>query len=40
MYNHSSNLKIGDDCMMSNNVTIRLGERPHLIFEQRFMENI
>ena len=33
MYNHSSSLKIGDDCMISNNVTIRLGERPHLIFD-------
>ena len=33
IYNHSSNLKIGDDCMISNTVTIRLGERPHLIFD-------
>lgn len=34
MYNHSSNLTIGDDCMISNTVTIRLGERPHLIFDK------
>ena len=36
MYNHSSNLKIGDDCMISNSVTIRLGEiSVILIYEKR-----
>lgn len=31
---------IGDDCLFSNNITIRTGERPHLIFDAVTGENI
>lgn len=32
LYTSGSALKIGQDCMLSSNVTIRCGESPHLIF--------
>tara|TARA_B100001093_G_scaffold221276_1_gene212233 strand:- start:523 stop:1260 length:738 start_codon:yes stop_codon:yes gene_type:complete len=33
LYNHENKLDVGDDCLFSNNITIRLGDRPHLIFD-------
>lgn len=33
LYNSGNSLTIGKDCMFSNNVTIRCGESPHLIFD-------
>lgn len=34
LYNPSTELLIGDSCMFSNGITIRLGELPHLIFDK------
>lgn len=31
--NSGSSLTIGDSCMLSNNITVRLGDSPHLIFD-------
>ena len=33
IYNSGNQLTIGDNCMFSNNITIRAGESPHLIFD-------
>ncbi|WOR13647.1 hypothetical protein RYZ27_07665 [Hyphomonas sp. FCG-A18] len=33
LYNSGSVLKIGQDCMFSNNIIVRCGETPHLIFD-------
>lgn len=32
-YNSGSVIRIGEDCMMSNNIIFRAGESPHLIFD-------
>ena len=31
--NSGSSLSFGDSCMLSNNITVRCGEMPHLIFD-------
>lgn len=33
LYNRSCSLSIGSDCMLSNNIIVRCGESPHLIFD-------
>lgn len=33
LYNSGNSLKFGDSCMLSNNITIRCGEQPHLLFD-------
>lgn len=33
VYNSGNKLEIGDNCMFSNNVILRTGEAPHLIFD-------
>ena len=40
LYNHQNKLNVGDDCLFSNNITIRLGDRPHLIFDSETGEYI
>ena len=40
LYNHENKLDVGDDCLFSNNITIRLGDRPHLIFDSETGEYI
>jgi len=40
LYNHENKLDVSDDCLFSNNITIRLGERPHLIFDSETGEYI
>ncbi len=34
LYNSGNTLKIGANCMFSNNVTIRCGDSPHLLFDK------
>ena len=34
LYNSGNVLKIGSQCMFSNNITIRCGESPHLLFHK------
>jgi acetyltransferase-like isoleucine patch superfamily enzyme len=33
LHNPGNRLVIGDSCMFSNNITVRLGELPHLLFD-------
>ena len=33
LHNSGNKLIIGDSCMFSNNITVRLGELPHLLFD-------
>ena len=40
LYNHKNKLNVGNDCLFSNNITIRLGDRPHLIFDSTTGEYI
>ena len=40
LYNHENKLDVGDDCLFSNNITIRLGDRPHLIFDSETGEYV
>ncbi len=35
IYHPNSTLKIGEDCMFSSGITIRLGELPHLLFDNK-----
>jgi acetyltransferase-like isoleucine patch superfamily enzyme len=34
LYNHKNIVTIGNDCLLSKNITFRLGERPHLLFDR------
>lgn len=34
LYNSGNKLEIGESCMFSNNVTIRCGDSPHLLFDR------
>ena len=34
LYNSGNRLHIGSECMLSNHITVRCGESPHLIFER------
>lgn len=40
LYNSGNTLRIGKNCMFSNNVTVRCGESPHLVFEEKSGEYI
>lgn len=40
LYNHTGKLTIGNNCIFSNNITIRLGDRPHLLFDIETCEYI
>lgn len=35
LYHSNSSIKIGEDCMFSSDITIRLGELPHLLFDEK-----
>jgi len=40
LYNHKNKLNVGDDCLFSRNIIVRLGDRPHLIFDSETGEYI
>lgn len=40
LYNPRNSLYIGENCMLSTNITIRCGELPHLLFDKRTKEFI